>query len=460
MSKRKKIALVVILLCIILILGIYFAAAGYFSRHFYPGTRINGMDVGTMNAQQVKKQMQDKVREYTLTIHERGDGLETITAAQLEMDYKDDGEIEELIKAQNPWMWVVSMTRKKDLAVDAGRTYNESVIDTLVEQLDCMDETAMVQPQDAKIERTDTGFAIAPETEGNALDGEEVKNAVRQAVSELKSEISLEELGLYKKPSVYGNDQELKSRVDELNRMTAAQITYDFKDRTFTADSKTISAWIVDDGQGGFVLDENAASRFVYNMAYDTDTFGQRREFTTFHGNTVSLKGGDYGWVIDKEATTQALIESVRNGVTETREPVYLYTGKERASNDIGGTYVEVSISEQRMWCYKDGKVIVDTPVVTGLESDPARMTPRGGVWAIDAKKSPSVLTSDVYGYRQPVTFWMPFNGDVGIHDLERSGWGGDVYLTNGSHGCVNTPYDKAEIIYNTVEIGTPVVVY
>ncbi len=460
MSKRKKIALVGLALCIVLILGIYFAAAGYFSRHFYSGTQINGMDAGTMTAQQAKKQMQDKVREYTLTIHGRDDILETITAAQLEMDYKDNGEIEELLKEQNPWLWIASMGQQKDLTVDAGRTYNEDIIDTLVEQLRCMDEQMMVQPQDARLERTDAGFAIVPEEEGNALDGEAVKNAVRQAVRELESEISLEELGLYKKPAVYSSDEGLKNRMDELNRMMTAQITYDFKDRTFTADTEEIRTWIVDDGQGGFVLDENAAARFVYNMAYDTDTFGQRREFTTFHGDTVSLKGGDYGWVIDKETTTQALVEAVRNGVTETREPVYLYEGKERASNDIGGTYVEVSISEQRMWCYKDGEVIVDTPVVTGLESDPDRMTPRGGVWAIDAKKSPSVLTSDVYGYRQPVTFWMPFNGDVGIHDLERSSWGGDVYLTNGSHGCVNTPYDKAEIIYNTVEIGTPVVVY
>src|SRR5699024_10144695 len=166
-----------------------------------------------------------------------------------------------------------------------------------------MNAETMVQPQDAKLERTDAGFAVVPEVEGNALDGAVVKEAVRQAVKELKTEISLEELGLYLKPAVYSSDEALSARADELNRMLTAQITYDFKDRTIVADKDAISTWIVDDGQGGFVLDENAAARFVYNMAYDTDTFGQRREFTTFHGNTVSLKGGDYGWVIDKEAT-------------------------------------------------------------------------------------------------------------------------------------------------------------
>ncbi|MFR8249264.1 MAG: L,D-transpeptidase [Lachnospiraceae bacterium] len=56
----------------------------------------------------------------------------------------------------------------------------------------------------------------------------------------------------------------------------------------------------------------------------------------------------------------------------------------------------------------------------------------------------------------------MPFNGNVGIHDADtwRSEYGGEIYKTSGSHGCVNTPTANAEKIFNTVEIGTPVIVY
>ena len=82
------------------------------------------------------------------------------------------------------------------------------------------------------------------------------------------------------------------------------------------------------------------------------------------------------------------------------------------------------------------------------------------GVWAIDAKKHDAVLKGE--GYTQPVTYWMPFNGNVGIHDADtwRSEYGGEIYKTSGSHGCVNTPTANAEKIFNTVEIGTPVIVY
>ena len=100
---------------------------------------------------------------------------------------------------------------------------------------------------------------------------------------------------------------------------------------------------------------------------------------------------------------------------------------------------MEICISQQRMWCYQDGNVIVDTPVVTG-NPNKGNATPSGGVWAIDAKKRDAILTGE--GYTAPVSYWMPFNGNVGIH------------------GSINTPYAQAEIIYNTVSIGTPVIVY
>ena len=56
----------------------------------------------------------------------------------------------------------------------------------------------------------------------------------------------------------------------------------------------------------------------------------------------------------------------------------------------------------------------------------------------------------------------MPFNGNVGLHDADRwrSKYGGDIYKTNGSHGCVNMPRDAAEKVFNIVSKGTPVIVY
>ena len=164
------------------------------------------------------------------------------------------------------------------------------------------------------------------------------------------------------------------------------------------------------------------------------------------------------GWAIDQEGETEALIEAIKSGVTQVREPVYAYEGWSRSTNDIGGTYVEIDLTNQRMLFYKDGIAIVDTPVVTGNPNIQGNETPTG-CFAIDGMKSPSVLTGE--GYAQAVTYWMPFAGNVGIHDATwRSDFGGSIYIFNGSHGCVNTPYDQARIIYENIGIGAPVVVY
>ena len=139
------------------------------------------------------------------------------------------------------------------------------------------------------------------------------------------------------------------------------------------------------------------------------------------------------------------------------RQPAYAYSGLCRDTNDIGNTYVEIDLTNQRMVFYKDGQLLVDTPVVTGCVRK-GHSTPTG-CFALDAMRSPAFLKGP--GYASPVTYWMPFSGGVGIHDASwRSQYGGQIYITNGSHGCVNTPKDKAAIIYNNISVGVPIVVY
>ena len=83
----------------------------------------------------------------------------------------------------------------------------------------------------------------------------------------------------------------------------------------------------------------------------------------------------------------------------------------------------------------------------------------KGSLWKYNYNSSPAVLKGP--GYAAPVTYWMPFSGGVGIHDATwRSRFGGQIYITNGSHGCVNTPKDQAAIIYNNISVGVPIVVY
>lgn len=459
-KKGKKIILGVLAGYIAIMLIGYFGVSFYFSSHFFDGTRINGIDCGNKTVEQVKDEIIGKINEYELKINLRGGGVEKIKATDVELSYVDDNRVDELMKEQEQYKWILSFTKDKKYELAANTTYDKALVDTLIDDMSCFQEANIEKPQDAYVKENDEGYTIEPEVIGNELIRDKVHTAILEAIDTGKTEVSLEELACYQEPSVFSDDEKLAKEVESLNRMTAASITYDFgDDRTEVVDRTVIKEWLEADEEGNYTLNPDKVGEFVQSMAFKYDTFGLKREVKTYSGRTVSLSGGDYGWCINKTKTSEALIEAINGGVVEVRDPVYLYSAKNKGVDDIGGTYVEISIQDQRMWCYKDGQVVVDTPIVTGNVSK-GYDTPADGCWAIDAKKRDAILTGE--GYSSPVTYWMPFNGNVGIHDADnwRSDYGGDIYLTKGSHGCVNTPFGNAEKIFNTIEIGTPVIVY
>ena len=458
-KNAKKLVLGVLVAYVAIMALGYMGVSYYFSSHFLKGTTISGIDCSNKTAMQVKKKIQKQLGQYKLRITESDGKTETIQGSAIDLTYVDDGKIDELLSSQDRWKWITAFSAKKTYELAVTTTYDEKKLTGVLDDMSCFQQENIVAPEDAYLEEQDGEYVIVPEVEGNTLDRTKVESAVKDAIENGKTEINLEELGCYEKPSVLQDDAGLIAERDAKNQLLKVDIIYDFGDRSETLDGSVVKDWLIQDSDGNWTVDESKAAAYVQQLAYKYDTFGLTHEFTTHAGNKITLKGGDYGWVIKKSETTAALVEYIKEGKTGTVEPVYLYEGKSRDTNDIGGTYVEISIQDQEMWCYKDGVVVVDTPVVTGNVSK-GYDTPAGGVWAIDAKKHDAVLKGE--GYTQPVTYWMPFNGNVGIHDADtwRSQYGGEIYKTSGSHGCVNTPTANAEKIFHTVEIGTPVIVY
>ena len=121
-------------------------------------------------------------------------------------------------------------------------------------------------------------------------------------------------------------------------------------------------------------------------------------------------------------------------------------------------TYVDVDIENQIMTYYQDGQVMLQTSIVTGNVSK-GRSTPTG-VYSVYGKVQGKYLTGPTW--KNWVDYWMPFTkSGCGLHDATwRSSFGGTIYQTAGSHGCVNLPHDVAAQLYSMVSIGTVVVVH
>lgn len=455
-KKSSKIAKRLLLLLVLLAAAAYAGGAVYYQSHFYGNGSVFGVSLRNETVESLKEKIAAQLSSYTLTIETR-DGEETIAAADLELAYEDQGELEQLLEDQNPFLWfLMAATSKDDDSFEI--SVNEAKLSEQINALSCMQTENMTAAQDAYLEFQGDQFVMVPETVGNELDTEAAAAQIAEAVEQGETRISFEELSCYKNPAILQEDEKLVQECSELNELIDVVITYDFSDRTEVVDSDEIASWISFGEDGSYELSEELIYDYVYQLGLKYDTMGQTREFTTYSGSTVTLKGGDYGWCINKDKTAEELKELILAGESVTVEPSYLYKGVTRDTNDIGGTYAEIDITNQMMYIFQNFECKVSTPVVTGRVSR-GWDTPSGGVWAVDARISPYTLRGQ--DYNTDVTYWLPFNGNVGIHDATwRDSFGGTIYKTNGSHGCVNTPISAMKTVYEIMQIGYPVIVY
>ncbi len=497
----------------------YIFAGVHFSDHFYPGTQFFGIKADNMTVEEVKAAAAAKVNTYTLSITERdaaqstahhgaasgnssqlinmvydwGCAAETamidcigeipadepdareqsgqraavstsvrdsISAEEIRLQYDDKGEIEQAMHDQRPYFWPVMMIIQnfKGQPYELNTFYDESAAAAVVDSLSCFAEENIIRPVDAAIAFKTNKAYVSPEVMGTSLDTEAVKAAVYASLDKGTTALDLEKEGFYENPSVYSDDRDLNREVRRLNRVLGACVTLDFGDRSQILNAEKTVEFLSEGEKGKYYIDEEKVRSYVSSLAETFDTIGKKRDFYTSLGTEVSLEGGNYGWELDQEATFEEIFIALQNKKQGRLDPVYTQTAMSRLANDIGNTYIEINISNQRMWMYKEGELIVDTPVVTG---DPYKKndTPSGGVWRVfDIQRNATLRGT---GYVTPVDFWIGFNGGVGIHDLQsRYYFGGQIYMGAGSHGCVNTPLSAVKLIFNAVDYGVPVIVY
>ena len=142
------------------------------------------------------------------------------------------------------------------------------------------------------------------------------------------------------------------------------------------------------------------------------------------------------------------------------------------ASRTLPAKMIVVSTEGEWAHLYQGTQLVLGTPVTTGGPELPTDH----GVFHIYFKASPFLFhspwppDSPFYYFPTPVQFWMPFDGGEGLHDASwRSDFGpgsnlaptdlGTGRTIQGTHGCVNLPFDAAQFIWNWAPMGTTVVV-
>ncbi|MBQ6376006.1 MAG: peptidoglycan binding domain-containing protein [Lachnospiraceae bacterium] len=462
-TKEERVAIVrrqrVIIGGLLLIVILYLCGILYYLNHFLPKTKVNGTEVGTMGFQEAAECLQNMTDTYTLSI--KGPvSTEEFSNQDIALTLVDAAELKSAMRRQPAVLWPFEGGKEKELVVPLKMEYDSSALDAWMNQLQMFDEEAMEEPEDAYVTVSEDGtYAIVSEKEGTKLDVPKAKNLIREAISAGLREVDLTESRIL--PLVRNDDEALVNRAKQWNKyISGAGLTYNLGTAQEVLDKKTIASLLTDDGET-VTLSRMKVEDLMAEWHEKYDTYGTSFDFKNYYGKTVTIAPyGDYGWYLDQDGTADDIMEKLEKHELGTYPVKYFYEPPYKENNGLGGNYVEVNIDEQHLWVYKDGKVIVDTDVVTGLPVHGS--ITYHGCYSIKRKDRDVTLGSlDVQGYENPVNYFVLFNGGEGIHDAPwREYFGGRIWIENGSHGCVNVPSWVMGDIFDNVEIGEAVVIY
>ena len=469
-SNHKKPVLICGIVVLVLLI-VYLVGMLYYNDKFLNGTMVNGSDVGGMTLQKANDQLSKKVNGQSLKLIFNDGQSEVLQSAQLGVSYNKDNSLNQLMKNQNKWAWFIGFFKnEKNTLTDLIQISDENLTNGIASMEHAKEEN-QIAPTDAYIQYKDGSFSIIEETLGSKFNTEELVKNIKVALSEGKQQLDVTKANGYVKPQVYKDDQDLNNQLKAANEYCLSAITYTTpKGKEIALDGSTLITWLSKQDDGSYTKDESVfkekLTAFVKELASQYNSIGATRTFTGKDRQSHTVSGGTYGFRVSTDSEVSALLKMINENKSENnRIPEHTGQLPSGENGGLGTTYLEINITKQHLWFVKDGSVVLESDFVSGKESDPTRLTP-SGTYYIYNKERNRVLRgtkqpNGKYEYESPVSYWMPFNKGIGLHDASwRSTFGRDIYINSGSHGCINLPTGFAGSLYSQIYVNLPVVVY
>jgi lipoprotein-anchoring transpeptidase ErfK/SrfK len=450
---------------IIIMIAITIAGISYYqATHFNSQIKINGINVGGLTAEKGLEKLQASALDNVVYVGDQQvlDGNDT----KMAFTDQDLPSLKKYLKDQ--WTFFPTSKEKSYSFMPSNQdSFRSETLKKQVEEKLLSLNQSLPVAVDADVRLEQGQIVISNSVSGGQYDVASLLKEYDQ--HEYIGEIRLEPV--YIQP-IAEDSEIIKNKQKTFEEFLARTVDYQVQDKVYTLKASELvkNASLSKDLQVK-IEDTGDLKNKIAEINNAQSTLNKNFSFKTSSGSVISVPGKGYGWALDAEKETPAIQAAFENGEKSVAAANIHGKGWKGegygydtiANNGIGGTYAEVSIAQQRMWIYKDGQLVLTTNVVTGKHI--TGHDTHKGVWYILFKKSPSVLTGRENGkitYETPVQYWVPFTNDgQGIHDANwRSSFGGNIYTTNGSHGCVNTPPGVMSTVYNTLSTHDPVIVY
>lgn len=466
-KKKSKKGLIITLSIIgVLLIGIataYLGISSYYKDKFVMGTNVNGVDCSEKTLAQVEAMLQKQVEEYALTIQLANGGKEVLEGTDMGIKYGGYKQLKEAFNEQNAYLWPKALFEENNIKAEIVFEYDQEKLNTLIATLECVKPENQVAPVSATVVYKDGTFVIQDEVYGTQLDLTKVNEAIHTKVSAMEQEVNLEECGCYVQPVYKKDSKEVLVAQAELNKYISASITYSLDNIVVVVDKDEIAPWVSVDANMTPVIDTAKVKAFTDTLGKKYNTANRNGVITTPTGKQANVAVAGYGRQVGSQEDCNQLISEIKEGKTVTRSPIISRQATPEGQFAWGTTYVEVDITEQHMWYVVNGQVAFETDVVTGKKGK--NDTPTGTYTILEKIKGKYLRGRLVNGkpsYVTWVNYWMRVTwSGIGFHD---AGWqptfGGDRYVNNGSHGCINMPPAKAKEFYGMLSVGCPVVIH
>ncbi len=477
MKKSRKILLTVILLCIVPVF-LYLAVSWYYSRGFSINTWINGVYCTGKTIDAVNSELLEKTKAPSIIIMDRDGRRFTVTPADIGLEEDYTSALEAHLETQYSLLWITRCGDDSKTFLKPQFTYDEQMLMAFWDALPFVKEERDMQAQ-VSIELSDEGYQLK-NTTIERLNEEKAYDLLRGELMNMSQwydpmddekdhlteyVIDLKKAGVYEDSILSAEQKDIIVQWEKVQSVLKVEIVYDMGDEQISLKASDISQFLERGEDGSFKTEEDGrlylskqkVNDFIDTLADEYDTYKKERTFQSTRGDIITIKKGSYGTLIDRDKEKEYLYKALTNKVSEVHIPVYKRSAYHRGKNDIGDTYIEIDMTEQKMYLYLKGECLVETAIVTGCTAKHMG-TPEGIYSVYSMQRNRTLKGAD---YEAKVTYWMPVNGNIGIHDAGwRKSFGGEIYKKSGSHGCINTPYEAMKQIYENVEVGIPVVVF
>lgn len=460
-SKSVVIRNVVLVLVIsIVVIIAIFGAVDYYSKNilkFGNETSVNGVDISGLSMTDARQKYVDSIKNMNITfkfgsekcdskisdictyiIGDSSDSFESLP----EFNYKD-------FNCNSNSIGIKYRVKDKE--------FQEYVTKVLQKE--------KTEPKNADViyNKSDKKYEITSEVVGNNFNYDNLVKVTEDVLNNNNNlskglEIDISDLG--QKPEITSDNKKLNNIVDKANKFITKKVTVNIKGKNkgITIDCSKYRKYCKV-SSNKFSIDYTFLDEIVSDFSKKYNTIGTTRKFTTHKGKTIKIGGGIYGWQVNSDETKKVIKNVIESNKEDTCDIIWTQEAKGWGKNEIGKTYIEISLSEQHLYYFKDDKLKLDSPIVSGLDSSSERRT-NTGVGMIFGRRDHGYLRGATWNTY--VNWFMPFNyNGQGMHDATwRSSFGGNIYKYNGSHGCVNMPLDKAGKLYKMTDNGVPVIVY